>query len=125
MKSILKLSALAAFIIAIAFVGCKKVDKYDKKDCKKYDCKELKLNFKDKCKTRDGKVGYVDKNCNCVVKVVKKFDCEKLQKNYKDMCKTRDGKKGFINKKCECEAKEVEKKFDCEKLKLNYNRKKF
>ena len=104
MKSILKLSALALFVAVIAITGCRKFDKHDKKDCgKRYDCKELKLNFKDKCKTKDGTEGYVNKDCKCeaVKKEERKYDCEELKSNIGDPCKTAAGV-GIIDKNCDC-----------------------
>jgi hypothetical protein len=65
----------------------------------------LELNFRDKCKTKDGKEGFVNKDCGCETKVEeKKFDCPKLELNFRDKCKTKDGKEGFVNKDCECES---------------------
>lgn len=95
------------------YAGC--TDKVDFKDIRdrlkqrenndkdKKDCAELGLNFKDACKTRDGKTGYVDANCNCVTKETdKRFDCPELGMNFKDACVTADGKRGYIDTNCDC-----------------------
>ena len=66
-----KLLVLAATILT--FTACKK-EKLELKDRLKdklkkevvKDCPKLKKNFKDKCKTKDGKPGWVNKDCNCV-----------------------------------------------------------
>ena len=103
MKSLLKLTFLVLFIGAISFSACRKDIK--RKDCikkERFDCKELKLNFKDKCKTRDGKYGFVNRDCKCEVKEEIKFDCERLKANVGDKCKTRDGKVGTIDRDCNC-----------------------
>jgi hypothetical protein len=109
----------------VFFISCKKYSKYTSKGSGNknttYDCKTLKLNFNDLCKTKDGKIGKVTKDCKCEVKTEeKKFDCPKLKLNFRDKCKTKDGKEGFVNKDCGCETKTNEKKFDCPKLKLNF-----
>ena len=72
-----------------------KKEQRKKDNDKKYDCPKLKLNFKDKCKTKTGKVGYVDKNCDCVTKTdAPKYDCEKIKKNVGDKCKN-SSRKGW------------------------------
>jgi hypothetical protein len=78
--------------------------KENKRD-KSFDCPKLKLNFKDECKTRDGKRGFVNRHCECeALNTSPDYDCPKLKLNFKDDCKTRDGKRGFVNRHCECEA---------------------
>lgn len=66
-----KLLLLAA--VTLMFTACKKEklklkdrleDKLKKELVK--DCPKLKKNFKDKCKTKDGKPGWVNKDCDCV-----------------------------------------------------------
>lgn len=59
--------------VVLAFTACKKEklklkDRLEDKLKKEFvkDCPKLKKNFKDKCKTRDGKPGWVNKDCDCV-----------------------------------------------------------
>ena len=67
-----KLLLLLATVVLL-FTACKK-EKLDLKDrledkLKKElvkDCPILKKNFKDECKTKYGKPGWVNKDCDCV-----------------------------------------------------------
>lgn len=60
-------------VIALTFTACKK-EKLKLEDSLRgklkkelvKDCPKLKKNFRDKCETRDGKPGWVSKDCNCV-----------------------------------------------------------
>ena len=99
MKKIIAALFLVSGLIFLG-TGCK--DKSDIKDIikilkeknndKNYDCEKLQLNFKDACKTAEGKAGIVNADCKCVPTDIKKFDCVELKLNFNDACKTKDGK---------------------------------
>jgi hypothetical protein len=89
--------AILLFVFGFSFVGTgckdrseiidlfKRVKKEKDKDEDKdedYDCPRLELNFKDKCETDDGEVGFVNEDCDCEVREKEDdYDCPELEKN--------------------------------------------
>lgn len=90
------------------------------------DCPGLG-NYKDSCKTRDGRIGLVWRGCICEPfrKTAKdstrtpKYDCQRMKLNHGDACKTADGKRGKVDKNCKCVEAVRKPKYDCERIKKN------
>lgn len=88
-------------------------------DDKRFDCPGIRADFGDKCRTRDGKIGFVNKDCKCQAKPDGRYDCPEIKANFGDKCKTDDGRLGFINRDCKCQVR-ANDTFDCPEIKANF-----